>query len=39
MAHHVSKRTLQALTLLMEEVEQNPDWVAKLKEKLGTLNP
>lgn len=35
MEHHISKATLEVLTLLMEELEANADLRRKLKRKLG----
>jgi Mn-dependent DtxR family transcriptional regulator len=35
MEHHISRQTLDVLTLLMEELESNPELVKKLKRKLG----
>jgi Mn-dependent DtxR family transcriptional regulator len=34
MEHHISRQTLAVLTLLMEELEGNPDLLKKLKRKL-----
>jgi len=34
MEHHISRQTLAVLTLLMEELEGNPDLLRKLKRKL-----
>jgi len=34
MEHHISRQTLEVLTLLMEELEANPELVKKLKRKL-----
>lgn len=35
MEHHISRQTLDVLTLLMEELEGNPELLMKLKQKLG----
>jgi Mn-dependent DtxR family transcriptional regulator len=35
MEHHISRQTLDVLTLLMEELESNTDLVRKLKRKLA----
>ena len=35
MEHHISRQTLDVLTLLMEELEGNPELLKKLKKKLG----
>jgi Mn-dependent DtxR family transcriptional regulator len=35
MEHHVSRQTLQVLTLLLEELEANPDLLRKLKRKMA----
>jgi Mn-dependent DtxR family transcriptional regulator len=35
MEHHISKQTLDVLTLLMEELEGNPKLLQKLKSKLS----
>jgi Mn-dependent DtxR family transcriptional regulator len=35
MEHHMSRQTLEVLTLLMEELENNPELLRKLKRKLG----
>ncbi|MEQ1747914.1 MAG: transcriptional regulator MntR [Prosthecobacter sp.] len=35
MEHHMSRQTLEVLTLLMEELEGNPDLLKKLKRKLS----
>lgn len=35
MEHHISRQTLDVLTLLMEELEGNPDLLRKLKRKLA----
>jgi len=35
MEHHISRQTLDVLTLLMEELEGNPDLLKKLKKRLG----
>lgn len=35
MEHHISRQTLEVLTLLMEELEANPALVDKLKQRLG----
>ncbi len=35
MEHHISRQTLEVLTLLMEELEGNPKLLAKLKKRLG----
>jgi Mn-dependent DtxR family transcriptional regulator len=35
MEHHMSRQTLEVLTLLMEELEGNPDLLRKLKQRLG----
>jgi Mn-dependent DtxR family transcriptional regulator len=35
MEHHISRQTLEVLTLLMEELESNPDLLKRLKRKLG----
>ena len=37
MEHHMSRQTLEVLTLLMEELEGNPDLLRKLKRRLGKL--
>lgn len=34
MEHHISRQTLEVLTLLMEELEGNPELLRKLKRKL-----
>ncbi len=34
MEHHISRQTLDVLTLLMEELEGNPDLLKKLKKRL-----
>ncbi|SKA81770.1 iron (metal) dependent repressor, DtxR family [Prosthecobacter debontii] len=34
MEHHISRQTLEVLTLLMEELEGNPELLKKLKRKL-----
>jgi Mn-dependent DtxR family transcriptional regulator len=34
MEHHISRQTLEVLTLLMEELEGNPDLLRKLKRRL-----
>lgn len=34
MEHHMSKQTLEVLTLLMEELEGNPELMRKLKRRL-----
>lgn len=34
MEHHVSKSTLKVLTLIVEELEGNPDLLGKLKHKM-----
>ncbi|GAA5135635.1 MAG: transcriptional regulator MntR [Verrucomicrobiota bacterium] len=34
MEHHISRQTLDVLTLLMEELEGNPDLLKKLKRKM-----
>ncbi len=34
MEHHISRQTLDVLTLLMEELEGNPELLKKLKRKL-----
>lgn len=36
MEHHISRQTLEVLTLLMEELEGNSALLEKLKRKLGT---
>ena len=36
MEHHMSKQTLEVLTLLMEELEENPVLLRKLKRRLDT---
>lgn len=38
MEHHISRQTLEVLTLLMEELEGNPKLLAKLKGRLAGLN-
>ena len=35
MEHHISRQTLEVLTLLMEELEGNPELLMKLKRQLG----
>lgn len=35
MEHHISRQTLDVLTLLMEELEGNPELMARLKRKLA----
>jgi Mn-dependent DtxR family transcriptional regulator len=35
MEHHISRQTLEVLTLLMEELENNPELLKKLKRKLA----
>jgi Mn-dependent DtxR family transcriptional regulator len=35
MEHHISRQTLDVLTLLMEELEGNPELLKKLKRKLA----
>lgn len=35
MEHHISRQTLDVLTLLMEELESNPELLKKLKRKLA----
>jgi Mn-dependent DtxR family transcriptional regulator len=35
MEHHMSRQTLEVLTLLMEELEGNPELLKKLKRKLS----
>lgn len=35
MEHHISRQTLDVLTLLLEELEGNPDLLKRLKRKLG----
>jgi Mn-dependent DtxR family transcriptional regulator len=35
MEHHISRQTLEVLTLLMEELENNPELLRRLKRKLG----
>lgn len=35
MEHHISRQTLEVLTLLMEELESNPELLRKLKRKLA----
>lgn len=37
MEHHISRQTLDVLTLLMEELEGNPELLKKLKRKMGRL--
>jgi Mn-dependent DtxR family transcriptional regulator len=37
MEHHMSRQTLEVLTLLMEELEGNPELLTKLKRKLGEV--
>lgn len=37
MEHHMSRQTLEVLTLLMEELEGNPDLLRKLKRRLGKM--
>ena len=39
MEHHMSRQTLEVLTLLMEELEGNPTLVKKLKRKLSRSAP
>ncbi len=34
MEHHISRQTLEVLTLLMEEFESNPSLLKRLKGKL-----
>ena len=34
MEHHISKSTLRVLTLILEELEGNPDLLKKLKRKM-----
>ncbi len=34
MEHHISRQTLEVLTLLMEELEGNPELLKRLKKKL-----
>jgi Mn-dependent DtxR family transcriptional regulator len=38
MEHHMSKQTLEVLTLLMEELEENPVLLRKLKRRLGAAD-
>jgi len=38
MEHHISRQTLDVLTLLMEELEGNTVLMRKLKRKLGSLS-
>ena len=38
MEHHISRQTLEVLTLLMEELEGNPKLLAKLKGRLDASN-
>jgi hypothetical protein len=35
MEHHISRQTLEVLTLLMEELEGNAELMARLKRKLA----
>lgn len=35
MEHHISRQTLEVLTLLMEELEGNPELMTRLKRKLA----
>jgi Mn-dependent DtxR family transcriptional regulator len=35
MEHHISRATLEVLTLLMEELEGNPKLLAKLRQKMA----
>ena len=35
MEHHISRQTLEVLTLLMEELEGNPELMERLKRKLA----
>jgi Mn-dependent DtxR family transcriptional regulator len=35
MEHHISRQTLEVLTLLMEELEGNAELLRKLKRKLA----
>ena len=35
MEHHISRQTLDVLTLLMEELEGNPELMTRLKRKLA----
>ena len=35
MEHHISRQTLEVMTLLMEELEGNPELMRKLKRKLA----
>jgi Mn-dependent DtxR family transcriptional regulator len=37
MEHHISKGTLGVLTLLMQELEENPELLRKLKRKLSSV--
>jgi Mn-dependent DtxR family transcriptional regulator len=39
MEHHISRQTLEVLTLLMEELEGNPKLLAKLKGRLAVESP
>jgi Mn-dependent DtxR family transcriptional regulator len=34
MEHHMSRQTLDVLTLIMEELEGNPELLKKLKKRL-----
>jgi Mn-dependent DtxR family transcriptional regulator len=35
MEHHISKSTLKVLTTILEELEQNPELMKKLKRRVG----
>jgi len=37
MEHHISRQTLDVLTLLMEELEGNPELLKKLKRKMSRI--
>lgn len=39
MEHHISRQTLDVLTLLMEEIEENPELLKKLTRKLKGSTP
>lgn len=39
MEHHISRQTLEVLTLLMEELEGNPELLKRLKKKLKAVPP
>jgi Mn-dependent DtxR family transcriptional regulator len=38
MEHHMSKQTLEVLTLLMEELEEDPTLLRKLKRRLNSAD-